>query len=52
MSLALGVDAVRDMIAELAWPLLVGGLIVSVPATLCLAGTLVACLGQGGKGKP
>lgn len=44
MSLALGVGAIRDMIAELTWPLLVGGLVVSVPATLYLAGTLVACL--------
>lgn len=51
MSLALGVEALRDMVAELNWPLLVGGLIVSVPSVLYLAGTLVACLGQRCKGK-
>ena len=50
MSLALGVEAIRDMIAEMAWPVLVGGLIVSVPATLHLAGSLAACLGRCGKG--
>ena len=41
MSLALGVEAIRDMIAEQGWPLLVGGLVFSVPAGLGLVGALV-----------
>lgn len=51
MSLALGTEALQEMIAGLAPPLLIGGLIVSVPATLYLAGTLVGCLASGGRGK-
>ncbi len=41
MSLALGVEAMRDMIAALPGPLLLGMLVLSVPAGLALAGTLV-----------
>ena len=41
MSLALGMEAMRDMIAALPGPLLLGMLVLSVPAGLALAGTLV-----------
>lgn len=50
MSAALGGEAIRDMLAELPWPLLVGGLVVSVPAALYLTATLAGCL-AGGKGR-
>jgi hypothetical protein len=42
MSLALGMEAMRDMIAELPGPLLVGLLMLSVPAGLALAGKLIS----------
>ncbi len=48
MSLALGVEAMRDMIAALPGPLLLGMLVLSVPAGLALAGTLVTLV----MGKP
>lgn len=49
MSMALGVEALRDMIAGLGWPVLVGGLLLSVPAGLCLIGSLVARIARMGK---
>jgi len=49
MSMALGVESVRDMIIEWSWPLLVGALVLSVPAGLCLLGTLVSCLASRSK---
>ena len=51
MSSALGVEAIRDMIAELGWPLLIGGLVLSVPAALYLIGALVGGIAQAGKRK-
>jgi len=42
MSFALGVEALRDMIAALPGPLLLGMLMLSVPAGLALAGRLVS----------
>ncbi len=44
MSLALGVETIREMIANLGWPLLVGALTLSIPATLYLIGSMVACI--------
>ena len=41
MSFALGLEAMRDMIAELPGALLLGMLMLSVPAGLALAGRLV-----------
>lgn len=40
MSLALGLEAMRDMIAELPGPLLLGMLMLSVPAGLALGAKL------------
>lgn len=51
MSMALGVEALRDMIAGLAWPLLIGGLCLSVPAGLYLVGALAGCIAKACKGK-
>ena len=44
-------EAIRDMIAELGWPLLIGGLVLSVPAALYLIGALVGGIAQAGKRK-
>ena len=51
MSLALGAEAMRDMIAGLAPALLIAGLIVSIPGTLYIAGMLAACIAGCGKAK-
>lgn len=50
MSMALGGETMRDMLTGLPWPVLMGGLVVSVPATLYFAGALAGCL-TGGKAK-
>lgn len=44
MSTALGGEAIRDMLAALPWPLLVGGLVLSVPAALYFIGAAVSCM--------
>ena len=51
MSAALGGEAIRDMLAELPWPLLVAGLVLSIPAALYLVGAVIGCLAGGSKGK-
>jgi hypothetical protein len=52
MSIALGVEALRDMIAELGWPLLIGGLCLSVPAGLYLVGAIVCGIAKACKSSP
>ena len=42
LTLALGVESIRDTVAELSWPLLVGALYLSVPITLYSVGVLLA----------
>ncbi len=52
MSMALGVETLRDMIAGLGWPLLISGLCLSAPAALYLVGALTGCVAKACKGKP
>ena len=42
MTLALGVDAIREMVAEMSWPYLVGALYASIPLGLYAIGSLIA----------
>ena len=42
MTLALGVDAIREMVAEMSWPFLAGALYVSIPLVLYAIGSLIA----------
>ena len=42
LTLALGVEEIRDVVAEMGWPLLVGALYVSVPIGLYAIGVLAA----------
>jgi len=51
MTLALGVEAIRDLVAEMAWPLLVGALYLSLPVGLYAIGVLVAWIVRGVRGE-
>ena len=49
MSMAIGVEAIHEMVAEMGSALLVGALYVSLPACLYTAGSLVGCIARGCK---
>lgn len=52
MTLALGVDAIRDMVADMSWPFLAGALYASIPLALYAIGSLIAWIaGLLGSGK-
>ena len=50
LTLALGVEAISDMVAAMSGPLLVGALYVSLPIGLYALGALVAWIIRGFKG--
>ncbi len=46
MTLALGVDAIRDMVADMSWPFLAGALYASIPLSLYAIGSLIGWIAR------